>query len=94
MTFSNYHTKRQLLSDLLTGKTDALRAYQRQQAVCSFPFRWVIDARAVSEGIRAIGKQGENTPMSEQEFEQLPQTAPIWKIIDFTGGLIPPGIDE
>ena len=88
------NTKRQLLSDLLAGKTDALRAYQRQQAVTSFPFRWVIDARAVSEGITAIGKQGENTLTSVQEFEQLPRTAPIWRIVDFTGGLIQPGIDE
>jgi hypothetical protein len=94
MALYNINTKRQILTALLSGRTDALRKYQRQQTVSKFPFQWVIDARDTGEGITTIDKQGINTRISEQEFDQLPPQSPIWRIVDYTGGQIPPGIDE
>ena len=90
---SSVDTKRQLLADLLTGNTHSLRKYKKQQVI-RFSFRWVIDARVINEGITVIDNKGESTPMSEQEFDQLPQNAPNWRIVDMTGGKMPPGIDE
>ena len=86
-------TKRQLLTDLLTGKVDALRTYKRQQAAPIYR-GWIIDERAVGGGITATNEQGQQITMSETEFEQLPNRVGIWTLIDATGGKTPPPIDE
>ncbi|GAB3639709.1 hypothetical protein [Spirosoma arcticum] len=94
MSRVNLNIKRQLLADLFEGKTDNLRTYQRKQVISAFLFRWVIDARAIDGTITTIDKQGNKSLMSEQDFEQIPTRAPIWRVVDHTGGIKTPEIDE
>ena len=94
MNYANLNIKRQLLTDLFKGKSDGLRTYQRQRQQQDSPLQWVIDARAIDGSITAIDKQGNQSLMSEQEFSQLPRPGPIWQIVDHSGGVKPPKIDE
>lgn len=94
MNRATLNTKRQLLADLFRGKSDNLQIYQRQQKRQDSPLLWIVDTRTIDATIKAIDKQGNQTLMSEKEFEQLPQPRPIWQIVDYSGGRLIPGIDE
>ena len=86
------NTKRQLLADLLEGKTDRLKEYRQAQFTNPYS-SWIIDARAVG-GTITTTLQGEKIQISEHDFEQLPRNAPIWRIVDYSGGKTPPPVDE
>jgi hypothetical protein len=86
--------KRQVLADLLIGKSDSLRAYRRVQNDINSPYGWVIDSGDTNEGITALNKQGKRMLISEQEFERLPHGVLIWKIADASGGYPIPAPDE
>ena len=94
MSRVNLNIKRQLLADLLEGKTDSLRTYRRQKQQQDSPLQWVVDARPIDGTITAIDKQGNQSLMSELEFERLPRPAPVWQIVDYSDGIQAPGIDE
>lgn len=94
MSRFNLNIKRRLLADLLEGKMDSLRTYQRQQQNQDSPLRRIIDTRAIGGPITVIDKQGNQSLMSEQDFDQLPRPAPVWQIVDYSGGRLPTGIDE
>lgn len=92
MSYARISTKRQLLEDLFTGKAETLRAYKGKQEQKQSSYRW-----AVYDTVEAVkylvNLDGSQTPLTDEEFDQVPSTSKF-TLVDYSAGSKIPAPDE
>lgn len=80
--------KRQLLAELLAGKTEGIRAYQVKTQQKDANIRTVIDSRQCGGTIEILYRDYTKKEITSEEFDKLQETLKptIWRIQDYTGG--------
>lgn len=92
MSRPNVDTKRQLLTDLFSGKTDGLRRHKATSQRKASPYRWIVNDE-VAGTVYGIGRDGSQHPLSINALTQVAPTT-VWRIVDFSGGKRTPAVDE
>ena len=89
---ANLNAKRQILANLLEGKTDSIQAYRANQQRLSSPYRWIVTDE-IARTTYGIGQDGTQYLLTVDNLTKVPLNI-IWRVMDHSGGISIPAPDE